>query len=337
MVLLSKLYVFEKITVIYSVIAILLMGIYGVPISFMGGYIYYQFFLAVAVAYILIIIYICYVLFKQMIFMKNSDLTVAEKIRIIIKNSLVFSKATYFNWRFYIYFLRASICILVTLMFFANLKQIIPIVNPRLYDLQMWRIDKVVHFGVSPVVFLVDILRINRIIYFLDLIYITFIPMNIIIPVIFIIQTKSEIIRKQFLAVFCISWVVGGISYFLFPAMGPCYFKPEFFQFLDMPIAKNLQQILLEEYVKFRQSAGQHIASNYYGIAAMPSLHLAKTFIFMLFSRRLNRYLFIFFCVYLVLMFIGSVALGWHYAIDGYIGIAMAYIIYIIIVRLIKH
>jgi len=60
------------------------------------------------------------------------------------------------------------------------------------------------------------------------------------------------------------------------------------------------------------------------GISAMPSLHLGMGTLLVLAAGRLDRRLMALALVYLVFLEIGSVHLGWHYAIDGYVGIAGA-------------
>jgi membrane-associated phospholipid phosphatase len=57
------------------------------------------------------------------------------------------------------------------------------------------------------------------------------------------------------------------------------------------------------------------------GISAMPSMHVALATLFALVCWRTKRWLGIVMSIYAVLIMIGSVHLGWHYAIDGYAGI----------------
>jgi membrane-associated phospholipid phosphatase len=71
-------------------------------------------------------------------------------------------------------------------------------------------------------------------------------------------------------------------------------------------------------------------------ISAMPSLHVASSCGFYLLARARNRWLGRLFFVFLVLMLLGSIHLGWHYAIDGYAGLAGAVVIWWLCGRLVR-
>lgn len=61
----------------------------------------------------------------------------------------------------------------------------------------------------------------------------------------------------------------------------------------------------------------QHDLSFAMGISAMPSMHNAITTLYALAAFRLNKWLGIAAAVYAAVIFIGSIHLAWHYAVDG--------------------
>jgi membrane-associated phospholipid phosphatase len=68
--------------------------------------------------------------------------------------------------------------------------------------------------------------------------------------------------------------------------------------------------------------------SMFAGISAMPSIHLAIAMTFVLLAFEIRRWLGAVFIAYLCILEIGSVILGWHYAVDGYAGVILACLIW---------
>ncbi len=64
------------------------------------------------------------------------------------------------------------------------------------------------------------------------------------------------------------------------------------------------------------------------GISAMPSLHNASAVLFALLGWQVSRAHGIALTIFAVLIFLGSIHLGWHYAVDGYLGAALAVVIW---------
>lgn len=73
------------------------------------------------------------------------------------------------------------------------------------------------------------------------------------------------------------------------------------------------------------------------GISAMPSMHLAITTTNALMLARLNRYAGAVACLYLATILLGSVFLGWHYAVDSYASIALTGLIWYAVQRVLSR
>ena len=61
------------------------------------------------------------------------------------------------------------------------------------------------------------------------------------------------------------------------------------------------------------------------GISAMPSMHVATSVLIAFYAATHARWAGWFCWIFAALIMIGSVHLGWHYAVDGYFGAAIAW------------
>ena len=66
----------------------------------------------------------------------------------------------------------------------------------------------------------------------------------------------------------------------------------------------------------------------------MPSMHVATSVLLALFGWRHSRQAGIALTVYAALIMVGSVHLGWHYALDGYVGGLGALVVWWLVGRL---
>jgi hypothetical protein len=65
------------------------------------------------------------------------------------------------------------------------------------------------------------------------------------------------------------------------------------------------------------------------GISAFPSMHVALAVINAFFAFEIRRWLGFAMSAYAAIILASSVALGWHYAIDGYASIAVCALLYV--------
>ena len=159
-----------------------------------------------------------------------------------------------------------------------------------------------------------------------------------------ILDTRRPLLRMQFLLSFALTWIVlGSILAVLFASVGPCYYghlhasdpyAPLMAYLHDanqhVPVwALQVQEMLWQGY----QSKG---ANGELGISAMPSMHVATAVLMALMGWNVSRAAGIALSAFAVLILLGSIHLGWHYALDGYVGAAGAALVWRLVGRLLR-
>ena len=174
---------------------------------------------------------------------------------------------------------------------------------------------------------------------FFDRLYAVWLPMMFLFPIIIVVAARSERLRARLLMCWLSSWVfVAGIGAWIFGSAGPCYYTrligPDAgFAGLDAQLARlsaqahangqviaavDFQTMLLSEF------GADHLLPAG-GISAMPSMHVAMAVLFALAGFSFGRIIGWIFATYALLIWIGSIHLGWHYATDGIVGAVMMF------------
>jgi PAP2 superfamily len=147
-------------------------------------------------------------------------------------------------------------------------------------------------------------------------------------------------LRMRFLITFVLLWILlGNVAATLLSSAGPVYygrvtgladpFAP-LMAYLHQASAVvwlpalQVQDLLWESRVERSLVVGA-------GISAMPSLHVATSFCSVLLGFAINRWLGIGFGAFCAMILIGSIHLGWHYAIDGYAAIIGTWLIWCVV------
>ncbi len=220
---------------------------------------------------------------------------------------------------------------------FTSLKSLIPVMNPYGWDVAFAEWDRVLHGGVDPWRLLQPLLGYPLITAAINVTYNSWGFMLYIILLWQTFSTRSPRLRMQFLLTFVLAWIVlGTIAATALSSVGPVYFgRVTGVEDPFAPLMAYLQSVAeiypvgalnAQEYLwKVYQEGGYALGS---GISAMPSLHVAMVFLFALVGWRSGRVPRIVLTAYAVIIMIGSVHLGWHYAIDGYLGIAGTWLIW---------
>jgi hypothetical protein len=225
----------------------------------------------------------------------------------------------------------ARICVAFMFLTFAYawLKVCVPLLNRQLWDVELWRLDRVLHAGFSPNVFVVELLSGTGLLPALDLWY-SFWVVTVFAAWAWAAAHPDPARRRHFVLACALLSIAGSWLYLALPALGPCYAYPELFAGVagEVRHAVAAQAALAANYA--RMVAGRDGSlrqfNPYLGVAAFPSLHVGAHWLFALWARRYARPLFVPLVVATALTFAASLATGWHYAVDGYAGMLLAWL-----------
>lgn len=231
---------------------------------------------------------------------------------------------------YYVVWLRLWIVLILSTYCYGWLKVNVPIVNPRLWDEQLWTLDTYLLGGFSPSLFLTALFDGSVFTGWIDYWY-NFWARTLMAMIIFVSAFHKDDERRTFITAKIILWSLGAWLYVAMPALGPVYAFPEVWhQSVGIyPRALGMQMKLWANYQSLQEGIALGRISGINptrGVAAMPSLHVGTHVLFALWAWSKYRPLFIFFLLGTLFTFVGSILTGWHYAIDGIVGAGLAFI-----------
>ncbi len=213
-----------------------------------------------------------------------------------------------------------------------EMKASIPALNPFSWDVFFAGLDRAMHFGVDPWRLLQPLLGYPAVTFMINNLYNFWFLLMFGMWFWFAFKSRHSEVRDRFFIAFTLTWFIGGgIMAVVFSSAGPVYYgnlglSPNPFAELmaylhgvnDNVIALwalNTQQMLWDGYTG--------VEKNFLGISAFPSMHNAVVTVFVCAAWQVNRGFGQAVAVYAAFILIGSVHLGWHYALDSYAGIAL--------------
>ena len=231
----------------------------------------------------------------------------------------------------------------VTASGFTYLKSVIPLVQPFYLDPVLADWDRALHFGIDPWRYLQPLLGYAPITYLIGFGYTLWF---LILQAILVLQAGATGNRKrrlQFLLTMGLAWaLIGSLIATMMSSVGPCYFGLAFggadpfaeqvaylrgvatsvAETIRLPFTTTVLQDMLW------QSYSTNDFGMVRGISAAPSMHIASTWIIARLTWDMDKKARIAGCAFLGFIFIGSIHLGWHYAIDGYMAVVLAWMLW---------
>jgi PAP2 superfamily len=219
---------------------------------------------------------------------------------------------------------------------FTIYKSAIPLIRPFHYDSLWTKVDRWIHFGRLPYQLLPSFLTTPGALHWLETLYLSWHAV-VGCAILWITMQSDSALRRRFYFAFLATWVlVGNVAALAASSGGPCYYFALVGGGRD-PYAALLHRLALDgRSIPYTLGTQWQLWRHYRlssvgvgtGISAMPSMHVAMPVLFAHAAYRKDAALSILFASFGVAILIGSIALGWHYGIDGYFSIVAVSIVW---------
>lgn len=220
---------------------------------------------------------------------------------------------------------------LVFMSGFVVLKGAIAVLVPFSWDQTLAHFGAGLHFGRTPYQWLWWIVESPLAVHLLNFCYNFWFAVLVAMVFSSVAAARDSLLRHQFLFSFMLVWLVGGFFIAMaFSSAGPCFYArldlgDQYQPLMDALASANRQYPIWALSTQDRLWSGYTgSASGTMGISAFPSIHVATSVLFALYLTRLSTKLGIVMWIFAAIIMLGSVVLGWHYAVDGYAGALIA-------------
>lgn len=219
---------------------------------------------------------------------------------------------------------RFTVAIVVMFVEFGMLKNLIPHMNPAVYDGAFAAVDRLLcggllcsqalHMALGTAPATVETISGH---YFWYYTYMS------LVGFMFVVAASREL-AQEYLFAFVSLFLIGTLVIYLGPTWGPVYFEPASFEFMRHSEIAGLQQNLWK--MKLALEANPRDPHAIFMISGFPSLHIAVVTTGSLYVGRLFRPLGWVSWGFLALTINSTIYLGWHYLLDDIGAFALVWI-----------
>ncbi len=209
---------------------------------------------------------------------------------------------------------------------FRAWKTVIPQLVPFAWDERFMALDHVLHGGHHPWEILQAIIGFPSATLVIDGLYVGWFALNFAV-LLWMAVSARRFLRARFLLSYLLVYIlIGTVAATAFSSVGPVYYgqivgSPDpYLPLLDylrkvgetnLLFVLSIQDTLWSVF----QGSATSAAS---GISAMPSVHVAISVLFVFLGFSVHRLAGWGFLLFALAIFVGSIHLAWHYAVDGY-------------------
>ncbi|CAN7545586.1 phosphatase PAP2 family protein [Mesorhizobium sp. LjRoot246] len=210
---------------------------------------------------------------------------------------------------------------------FGVLKGAIAILSPFAWDKALAHADRILHFGRAPDEWLWFIVQSPLALRTLNIAYNFWFIVLITTVFTACITRKDTKLRHQFLMSFMLVWTLGGFLLAMgVSSAGPCFYERlglggDFHPLMQaLAAADRIYPIWALSTQDMLWNGYTGATNGSIGISAFPSMHVAIAVLFALYATRRSQLVGLLMWAFAGVIVIGSIVLGWHYAVDGYAG-----------------
>ncbi|AXQ92677.1 phosphatase PAP2 family protein [Cereibacter azotoformans] len=225
---------------------------------------------------------------------------------------------------------------------FSYIKSIIPAVNPFGWDTTFAALDRSLHGGMDPYHWTMQLMGNPLATTALNGAYHFWLLLLYFVVMAGCFTGTNPGARRTFLLSFTLVWGLGGnLLAIVFSSAGPCYYAALGLGDRYEPLMQTLRQFhgtspVWALHVQDLLWTGYQSGEGLRGISAFPSMHVASTTLMTLYAFTWRRWAGGLMVGFLGLILVGSVHLGWHYAVDGYASIALTAAVWFAVRRMIE-
>ena len=211
----------------------------------------------------------------------------------------------------------------LTYVSYRNLKGALPFARPDVLDEELLELDRALALGHEPADVLHGLLGTEHAAHALSAVYLlflAFVPLSLAAA---LVWGRSVRTGALYVTALGLNWVLGTISYYVVPSLGPVFVRPELFWDLPTTGVSVLQESLAAARAEVLASPAE--AEAIAGIAGFASLHCSIVFTAALVAHRLALPVLVRAALWLFLglTVLATAYFGWHYLVDDVAGLGI--------------